>query len=227
MDFKTFIKELNGNRVEGELIKTIFYSFLTSIITLIILYWVSFKNIENFIPRYGLYLFLATIGFALMMPVIRQVRAYKEFMCMPGMMVGMTIGMLSGFLPGYFIGATNGMFIGSLAGIGIGMYLGIKLGSSCGIMGIMEGMMSGFMGGLMGAMTAVMMFNDNIKLAAIIILIVSAAIMFGLNYMVYKETLETERKVKEDYFHVVVTTFILIILTIVITVFGPRSLLFQ
>ena len=40
MSFNLFVKELNGNRVEGELIKTVLYSLITSFGILIILYFV-------------------------------------------------------------------------------------------------------------------------------------------------------------------------------------------
>ena len=56
--------------------------------------------------------------------------------------------------------------------------------------------MAGFMGGLMGAMTAVMMLNDNLKLATVLVFLVSAVIMIGLNYMIYQETRSFERKHK-------------------------------
>ena len=227
MSFNLFVKELNGNRVEGELIKTVLYSLITSFGILIILYFVSFRFIENFIPKYGLYLFLASISYAFILPSVRQVRAYKEFACMSGMMIGMTIGMISGFLSGYFIGATNGMFYGSIFGMAVGIYFGIINGKCCGIMGFMEGIMAGFMGGIMGAMTAVMMINDNVKLAGIIIFLVSSIILIGLSYMIHKETRESERQLNEDYIFTIFASIILTSLTTLIMVMGPRSLLFQ
>ena len=40
MSFKEFVKELNANRrVEGELVKTIFYSLVTSIVVLGLIYY--------------------------------------------------------------------------------------------------------------------------------------------------------------------------------------------
>ena len=226
MTFKEFIKELNGDRVEGELIKTIFYSLLTSVITLLVLYFIKLRQIDNFIPKYGIFVFLVVLSYALITATLRQVKAYKVFACMPGMMIGMTTGMM-GFLPGFYVGATNGMFTGGFFGMAIGIILGAWSGKCCGIMGVMEGVMAGFMGGLMGAMTAVMMLNDNLKIAAVLVFIISAVLLTGLNYMIYRETKETEREKKEDHFLTVLLSFILTVITIWIMVFGPRSLLFS
>ncbi len=226
MSFKNFIKELNGNKIEGELIKTIFISLVTSITTLAILYFFLLKNNSDFMPKYSFHIFLAILSYAIILPSLRQVRAYKNFQCMSGMMIGMTTGMIAGFLPGFFVGATNGMFYGSVFGMAVGISLGIYTGKSCGIMGIMEGTMAGFMGGLMGAMTSLMMINDNVKLAGVIVLGVSAFILSGLSYMIYLETKESEREIREDHFSTLVLSFVLTILTILLVVFGPRSVLF-
>ena len=227
MTLKEFAKSLNGEGVEGEIIKTIFVSLATSSILLGIVYFLRFRYLQNFIPKYGFYLFFAVLSYALILPSIRQVRAYKEFPCMSGMMIGMTIGMISGFLSGFYVGATNGMFYGSIFGISIGMLSGIWNGKCCGIMGVMEGMVAGFMGGLMGAMTAIMMFNDNMKGAGVVIFIVSAVIMLGLNFMIYKETEKAQRKHKDSELFIMVLSFILTSITIWIMVFGPRSVLFR
>jgi len=227
MTFKDFTKELNGNRVEGELVKTIFYSLITSFIVLGVLYFFKFKYIENFIPKYGFYLFFAVLSYALLVPTIRQIRAYKQMACMSGMMVGMTIGMMTGFLAGYFVGATNGMFIGGIFGMAVGIILGIWTGSCCGVMGSMEGIMAGFMGGWMGGMTSVMLINDNLKLASVIIFGVCAVILVSLNYMVYLETKESERQRREDHFITIMISFILTLITSWIVVYGPRSPLFS
>lgn len=223
MSLKEFRKELNGSRVEGELIKTIFYSLVTSFIILGFLYYSKFRYIENFMSTKGYFLFFSALSYSLIIPTLRQVKAYKEFACMIGMMIGMTIGMISGFLPGFLIASTNGMFIGSLFGMGIGIGLGIWNGKCCGIMGVMEGMMAGFMGGLMGAMTAFMLFNDHLILSMIIVFLISAVIMISLNYMIYKEMKFESRKIKEDHFSTFAITFVLINLTIWIIVYGPRS----
>ncbi len=228
MSLIEFTKELNGEGVEGELIKTIFISITTSLlITAALYYFAGLKNLENFIPKYGFYVFFSILSYALIMPSIRQIRAFKNFPCMTGMMIGMTLGMMSGFLTGFYIGATNGMFWGSLFGMTIGITLGAWKGKCCGIMGIMEGTMAGFMGGLMGAMTAIMMFNDNLKAAGLVSFIVSGSILLGLNYMIYQETRGTERKFKEDYTLTIMLSVILTALTIWFMAFGPRSALLQ
>ncbi len=227
MSFKEFVKELNGNRVEGELIKTILYSLLTSFIILEILYFLKLRYIENFMPKYGFYLFFAVLSYALIMPSIRQVRAYREFACMTGMMIGMTIGVIAGFVAGFFIASTNGMFYGSVFGISAGILLGAWNGKCCGVMGVMEGMTAGFMGGLMGAMTAIMMINDNLKVASVVVFLISSVILIGLNYMIYFEMKNSERRIKEDNFPTIIISFVLTTITTWLMVFGPRSALFQ
>jgi len=227
MSVKNFVKSLSGNEVEGELVKTIFVSLATSFILIGILYFLRLRYIENFIPKYGFYLFFAVLSYSLILLSIKHIRAYKEFPCMSGMMIGMTIGMISGFLPGFFVGATNGMFWGSVFGMAVGITFGTWNGKCCGIMGAMEGMMAGFMGALMGGMTSIMMLNDNLKLAGVIIFMVSSVILLGLNYMIYTETREMERKHKDDEFFTIFWSFLLTAVTIFFMVFGPRSLLFQ
>ena len=226
MAVKDFPKSLN-NKIGGDLVKTIFVSLATSFFLLGILYFLGLKNMENFIPKYGFYLFFSILSYSLILLSVKHVRIYKEFACMPGMMIGMTIGMISGFLPGFFIGATNGMFWGSVVGMSLGILFGVWNGKCCGVMGAMEGMMAGFMGGLMGAMTAIMMFNDNLKAAGVIVFLVSWVILFGLNYMIYKETREMERKKsKDDDFFTIFWSILLTAITIWFMVFGPRSVLF-
>lgn len=225
MSFKQFTNELSGGRVEGELLKTILYSLVTSFVVIAGLYFLILKNVTNFIPKYGFYLFLAAIIYALILPAIRQVRAYKNFGCMSGMMIGMTVGMIAGFMSGYFIGATNGMFFGGVFGMIVGSLLGVWMGSCCGIMGMMEGIMAGFMGGLMGAMTSVMLLNDYLKLATVIISIFAAIISISLNYLIFFEMKENERQNEEDHRMTIMITFVLIIITTWLMVFGPRSAL--
>ena len=210
-----------------ELVKTLFISLITSFVVLGILYFFKLKYIENFIPKYGFNLFFAILSYALIILSARHVGKYKEFPCMSGMMIGMTLGMISGFLSGFYVSSTNGMFFGSVFGMVIGILFGAWNGKCCGIMGIMEGIMAGFMGGLMGAMTSFMLLNDNLKAISIIVFIISAIIIIGLNYMIYKETRETEIKNKESTLFVITLSFILTIITIWIMVFGPRSVLFQ
>jgi hypothetical protein len=224
MTFKEFTKELNGSRIEGELVKTGFYSLLTSFIVIGLFYAVNIVN-TKVIGKYGLVLLLSALSYALIMLAVRQVGNYgKNMPCMSGMMVGMTIGMISGFLPGFYIGMTNGMFVGSAFGMLVGMIFGVWNGKCCGIMGAMEGIMAGFMGGLMGAMTSVMMLNDNVSIMAWIVLIVSAVIMIGLNYMVYNEMKEIKGK-NGDNWNIIWISGILMALTVLIVVYGPRSFL--
>lgn len=224
MVVKEFVKELNNKeRVEGELVRTILYSLITSLVVLTILYFAKFRAIENFMPKYGFFLFFAALSYALISATVRQVRAYKEMPCMSGMMVGMTSGMIAGFLPGFFVASTNGMFVGSVFGMVIGITLGIWNGKCCGVMGFLEGVMAGFMGGLMGAMTAFMLFNDHLKASTIIVFLISSVILFSLNYMIYREMKREERKRKEDHLFTIVLTFILTTVTAWLMVFGPRS----
>jgi heme/copper-type cytochrome/quinol oxidase subunit 4 len=227
MSFKEFVKELNGSKAEGEIAKTIFVSLVVSFVVLALLYFFRLRYIEDFIPKYGFYLFFAILSYAAVMPAIRQVRSFKQFPCMSGMMIGMTIGMMIGFLAGFYVGATNGMFYGGFFGVAVGVLFGAWNGKCCGIMGVMEGMMAGFMGGLMGAMTSVMMLNDNLKVASVLIFLVCGAILIGLNYMIYVETKSAKREIKEGQFFTVFWSFVLTVATIWLMVFGPRSLLFS
>lgn len=227
MTFKDFTKSLGNGKVEGELVKTIFVSLLTSLALLAVLYYVRLQYIDNFIPKYGFYLFFSVLSIAAFMPSVRYVRAFREFPCMSGMMIGMTIGMIIGFLLGFYVGATNGMFWGGFYGVAVGMVFGAWSGKCCGVMGVMEGMMAGFMGGLMGAMTAVMMFNDNLRAAAVLVFLISAAILVGLNYMIFKETRGAERTRNEGQLFTMWASLILTAVTTWLMVWGPRSLLFK
>ncbi len=227
MSFQIFLKELNGNRVEGELLKSVFYSLLTSFAILALLYFFKFRFIENFVAAYGLYLFLAVLSYALLTPLIHQVHAYQSFACMSGMMIGMTIGMIAGFLSGFYVGATNGMFSGSVFGMLVGIALGIWLGSCCGVMGFLEGIMAGFMGSLMGGMTAIMLLNDHLQAMAIIVFLIGGIIMISLNYMVYLETKDAERQRQGEHLLIVTITAVLTLATTWLMVFGPRSALFS
>ena len=226
MSFTNFIKELNGKRIEGELLASMFYSLLTSSIFLTILYFITKSNFPSLIQDYGYYLAFSALSYAIIMPSLKHVGAYKELPCMNGMMIGMTMGMISSFLVGFYVAGTNGMFIGGFFGVLIGASLGMYLGKCCGVMGSMEGIMAGFMGGLMGAMTAFMLINDHLKLAGILVFFISAIIITKLHYMVYIETKEREVDNKEDFFKIIFMTFILMTLTSLLILFGPRSALF-
>jgi len=227
MSFRKFIKDLNGSEAEGELVKTIFVSLITSLVTFGVIYFLKLRYIEGVMSKYGFFLFFAILSYAIILPSVRQVRAYRNFACMSGMMIGMTIGMIAGFLPGFFIGATNGMFYGSIFGMAVGIFFGVWTGKCCGIMGIMEGIMAGFMGSLMGAMTSMMLLNDNLKIAGVIVFAISGVIVTGLNYMIYIETREVKTQHKDSELFIIVWSFILTFLTILVMLFGPRSVFFQ
>ena len=227
MSVKQFVKELNNDKVEGELVRTIFVSLAASFVLLGILYFLRLRYIADFLPKYGFFLFFAILSYSLILLSVKHIRAYREFPCMSGMMIGMTIGMIAGFLSGFYVSSTNGMFVGSIFGMAIGISLGGWNGKCCGVFGVMEGVLAGFMGGLMGAMTAIMMFNDNLKAAGVIVFLVSGFIMFGLNYLIYTETREIERKHKDDEFFTIFFSLLLTAITLWIMVAGPRSILFQ
>ena len=57
MTLQEFRQALKGKGVEGELIKTIFLSLVASFITLGVLYFLKLRYVENFIPKYGFFLF--------------------------------------------------------------------------------------------------------------------------------------------------------------------------
>tara|TARA_Y100000310_G_scaffold200877_1_gene200956 strand:+ start:10883 stop:11566 length:684 start_codon:yes stop_codon:yes gene_type:complete len=227
MSVKEFKKSLSGDGVEGELVRTIILSLVTSFITLGILYYINLRYIDDFVPKYGYFIFFSILSYAIVLPSIRQVRAFKKFPCMTSMMIGMTIGMMIGFLIGFYVGATNGMFWGGVFGMAVGILLGVWNGHYGGVMGAMEGMMAGFMGGLMGAMTAVMMYNDNLLYAGVIMFVICGTILIGLNYMLFKETLNEERIHNEDNMFTITFSFLLTFATTWMIVFGPRSVLFQ
>ena len=79
----------------------------------------------------------------------------------------------------------------------------------------------------MGAMTSVMLLNDHLKTAGILIFIISSIIMIKLNYMVYNETKETEREKKDDHLFTIIFTIVLISITTWIIIYGPRGGIFQ
>ena len=225
MSFRGFLREVKqGTNVEGDLVKTILTSLLTSFVVLAILYFSKFRFIDGFMGKYGFFLFFAVLAYALLSGVLIHIRAFGQFPCMSGMMLGMTTGMIAGFLSGYFIASTNGMFVGSVFGMVFGIFIGVIAGGkTCGVMGFLEGVMAGFMGGLMGAMTAFMLFNDNLKPATFIVFIVSAVILVALNYMLYLEGKQMERRRQSDRFFTIAFTFVATVVTTWLMVFGPRS----
>ncbi len=222
---KSFLKEVQkGKGVEGSIIPNIFTSLLTSFVIVSLLYFAKFRFIDGFLANYGFFLFFGIVIYALISGVLLQVRNFGIFPCMSGMMIGMTLGMISGFISGYIVAATNGMFMGSVFGMAFGIIIGIISGGRCcGVMGFLEGVMSGFMGGLMGAMTAFMLFNDNLRLATILVSIVSSVILFALNYMLFIEGKQLESRKINGIFFTIVFTFIATTLTTWIMIYGSRS----
>ena len=151
-------------------------------------YFGFFKSIPNFGSRYLPQLILLAVAVVANAAVIWHTKAYQGLSCMGNCMVGMTTGMISGITIGAIVGSTNGMLVGTLTGMAVGIGTGLYTGRCCGIMGTLEGSMAGFMSGLMGAMLSVMLINDNVLLFLPILLIASIAILFGLMYLVYKES---------------------------------------
>ena len=57
----------------------------------------------------------------------------------------------------------------------------------------------------------------------LIVFLISGVIMLLLNYMVYKEMKNEERRKYEDHLFTILLTFILMTITTWLMVFGPRS----
>ena len=226
MSFKAFVSEvLNGKGTEGNLIRVIFSYLATSLVILGALYFSKFRYVDNFLSNYGFFLFFGVVIYAFVSGVLYQVKQIGMFPCMSGMLIGMTLGMIAGFVPGYVVAATNGMFVGAVFGMAFGIFVGMISGSRCcGVMGFLEGIMSGFMGGLMGAMTAFMLFNDNLRASTVVVSFISMIILIALNYMIYLEGKQLESKRKNTgLLFTIVFTFVSIVLTTWIMVYGPRS----
>lgn len=227
MNWHIFVQELNGKNVEGRLIRTFLFSVILSLFVATLFFFTLVPDQLRFLQRHAFFVALAVVSYSFIMTLVYQVRAYRQFPCMSGMMIGMTLGMLAGFLAGFFIGATNGMFWGSVFGMAVGICIGSWYGgNSCGVMGFLEGIMAGFMGGLMGAMTAVMMLSDHVEIAGVIVFCISAVILGGLSYMIYTETRSHETKHLPAMWKTALASGILTLVTEAFIVFGPRSLLF-
>ena len=112
MSIKEFVRELNGNRVEGELIKTVFYSLITAVITLGALYYLRLKYVVDFMPKYSTSLFFATNGmfiggfFGVVLGIGMGI--YMGRCC--GVM-GVMEGMMAGFMGGLMGAMTAFMLI--------------------------------------------------------------------------------------------------------------------
>ncbi len=226
LSVKNFMNELiKGKGIEGNLIKVVFTSLLTSLLILGLLYFTKFRGIDNFFNDYGFFLFFGVLIYAFVSGVLYQIRAFGVFPCMSGMMIGMTLGMIGGFIPGFVIASTNGMFVGAVFGMIFGISVGIIAGSRCcGVMGFLEGIMSGFMGGLMGAMTAFMLLNDNLRASTWIVSLISVIILIALNYMLYLESKQLENKQKNDgMLFTIGFTFFATVVTAWLMIYGPKS----
>ncbi|MFH1750204.1 MAG: hypothetical protein ABH863_00845 [Candidatus Micrarchaeota archaeon] len=189
--------------------------FLTTLIVL--------ANILPVAP-YLYYVYLSALGTAILLGTIWHISEYFDnFTHMNGMMVGMTLGMSAGFLAGAIIGATNGMFIGSVVGMAAGILVGAYWGNCCGVMGILEGTMGGVMAGTMGAMLSVMMVLDHLNEFLALLFISFAAILLGLNYMVFKETIGETPKAPTMNKTILLAAVAHLIMMAVIA-FGPRGI---
>ena len=228
INIKGYLKNLKNNeKLEGSLIYLALGTLLVLGLLEVIAYYGFFASIPDFFNRFGYYIIFLIISVVVCGTSIWHIKAYGDsFSCMSGMMVGMTIGMISGFLIGMLVGATNGMFVGSVAGILAGMFAGSWTGKCCGVMGIMEGMMAGLMGGLMGAMTSLMLLNDNLKIIIPILVASSVMILIGLDYMIYKETVDKKFN-KPGFMSFITFCFIITMALTFLMIYGPKSLLFQ
>lgn len=172
---------------------------------------------------YGPILFLAIAASVMVVFSYYHMMTYrKEISCMSGMMAGMTLGMVSGFLAGALVGATNGMFIGSVAGLAVGGGLGVAVGRCCGVMGAMEGIMAGLMAGLMGAMTSLMLLNDHLVAFLYLLFGVSAIVLGGLSYMMYREV-GPAPELKVNWSAFLMASAYLAIGLIAMMLYGPRG----
>jgi len=75
-------------------------------------------------------------------------------------------------------------------------------------------------------MTAVMMYNDHLKAAAVISYVICGSLLVGLNYMVYKETIGYDRQHRDSGMFTIGFSFLLTVVTTWLMVYGPRSPLF-
>lgn len=202
------------------------YTLLALLILFSFSYLVLLKDISNFLPTYGWWIFYLILSVTSISIATWHFFAYKtKFTCMVGMMIGMTFGMQSGMMLGAIIGATNGFFWGSMFGMMLGSGIGIVTGRCCGVMGIMEGAMAGVMGGTMGAMISVMMFSDHLLWFMPFYMIINLFIMLGLSYMLYEEVVEGKNVISNPMDNVTVISLAIIITGLIATfmIWGPTS----
>ncbi|MFH1917464.1 MAG: cation transporter [Nanoarchaeota archaeon] len=188
-----------------------------------------FRNIPDFLPKYGWWIFYLTISVVAIGIAMWHILSYKaKITCMVGMMIGMTIGMQAGMMIGAIMGATNGFFIGSMSGMLIGVVVGALMGKCCGVMGIMEGMMAGLMGGTMGPMISVMMFNDHLLIFMPFYMAINLLIIVGLSYMFVQEVADGKeiKRNPQNFPGFIAALIIATTILIALMTYGPRSVLF-
>ena len=213
---------------EKDMLKVFLGTLIVLIIIELIAYFILFKDIPQFIEKYGYYTALLIMTVVINATALYHIKSFKRTIpCMTGMMIGMTLGMTSGLSIGMIVGATNGMFFGGLAGVIIGMAVGVWAGNCCGVMGVMEGMMAGIMGGTMGPMIALMSLAY-VKPFISFILLMLFLIIISLIYLMYKEELYIEEKTEYKGYSFIYFSSICILVTLILTlimVYAPKSLL--
>ncbi|MBI4918376.1 hypothetical protein HY837_00470 [archaeon] len=220
---------MNEETFESKVFETAAITTIVLFISLALVYKLFFISIPNFNTKYAWYFFYLILAIISNATAIYHLKAYRNAVtCMAGMMIGMTLGMMSGLMLGYLVGATNGMFTGTVYGMILGMIVGAWCGKCCGIMGLMEGMMAGLMGGTMGAMLSVMLINDKILIFTPIFILACIIILVGLGCMVYKEHSLSEEKTIKPYSLslFVLACFLIVLITILVMLYGPKSALF-
>ena len=212
--------------VESRLLNYSLASFVLLMLAGIMISFFAAGAIQNF-ASYVPFFFLSIVFSIIVVFSYNHMLAYKETIsCTVGMMVGMTVGMIIGFMSGALIGVTNGMFAGSIVGILLGIGTGVSIGRHCGVMGAMEGIMAGFMAGIMGAMTSVMLISDNLVAFLYIAFVICAIVLFGLSYMMFRETGSAANDaLKTGLLKFLATAALFNVFMILIMVFGPKSAL--
>ena len=225
-------KESNDSTQSMDYNQLVLYSisgFFAIIILQLIAYFGFLKNISNFLPSFGLWIFyldisIVTIGIALW--YIASYSGYKS--CMASMMIGMTMGMQIGMMIGAVYGAVNGFFIGAMIGMIAGSLIGAITGKTH-TMGWLQGLMSGVMGGTMGAMITLMMFTDRIIYFMPFYMILNIAIIIGFLKMYHEEVIKDNADVVINDIGILTFTSLCVIAGFVFTailVYAPKSILF-
>jgi hypothetical protein len=206
-------------------------SFILMLLVQVILYYVSFNSIPDFLKLYGPWIFYLDISVATIAACLWYYYSYKGFTsCMASMMIAMTFGMQTGMMIGAVFGAVNGFFIGAMIGMILGTIIGLITGrSNPSVMGVMQGAMSGVMGGTMGSMITFMMFSDNVLIFMPFYMIINVGILYGLAQMYYDEVIKDNNEVVKT--EIGITEFSLIATVIgtiftLIMIYAPKSVIF-